>query len=100
MTNFQKKVLKLVSNIPRGKVSTYQFLAKKLGNKKLARAVGNALNKNQKLITIPCHRVVKSNGLVGGYKLGTARKIKLLDSEGIIIKKEKIVCLAECFYKF
>jgi len=83
MKNFKEKVFELVKKIPKGKVSTYSAVAKKLGNKNLARAVGNALNSNENLIIIPCHRVVKSNREVGGYKLGRKKKIGLLKDEGV-----------------
>lgn len=91
MTEFEQKVLKLVSLIPKGKVTTYQILALKLGNKNLARAVGNALPKNPRLIEIPCHRVVKSNGQLGFYVRGLAKKQILLQNEGIKIKGLKIL---------
>lgn len=82
-TPFQQKVLKAVAKIPKGKVLTYKQVAHQLGNIKLARAVGQALSKNQHAPLIPCHRVVASNGL-GGYsaKGGLKGKIKLLKSEG------------------
>ncbi|MCX6740126.1 MAG: MGMT family protein [Candidatus Parcubacteria bacterium] len=100
MTEFEKNVFNLVKKIPKGKVATYQILAKKLGNIKLARAVGNALPKNSHFIIIPCHRVVKTSGKVGNYVLGVAKKIKLLHNEGIRIKRGKIADLAKCLYYF
>lgn len=100
MSNFQERIYKLVKKIPRGKVTTYKLIALKLGNKNLARAVGNALNKNQNLAVISCHRVIKSNGECGGYKLGLARKIKSLKNEGIIMKKGKIISLTKYLYNF
>ena len=82
-TPFQQRVYKVISKIPAGKVWTYAEVAKKLGNPHLARAVGNALGKNQDAPDIPCHRVVASNGL-GGYSApgGLKKKIKLLKQEG------------------
>lgn len=60
---------------------SYQEVAKKLGNKNLARAVGNALNKNRDP-QIPCHRVIKKDGKVGGFNRGKKQKIILLRKEG------------------
>lgn len=62
MTDFELKVYKLTEQIPKGKVSTYGEIARALGNKGLARAVGNALHKNPYEGVVPCHRVVSSSG--------------------------------------
>ncbi|OYT34350.1 MAG: cysteine methyltransferase [Candidatus Aenigmarchaeota archaeon ex4484_52] len=91
MGDFISKVLKIVKKIPKGKTTTYKKIAIKLGNPNLARAVGNALNKNPNPIKIPCHRVVRSNGFAGGYVSGTTRKIYLLKKEGIEFEGEKIL---------
>ena len=88
-TKFEQNVYKLCKKIPKGRVSTYGAIANALGNK-CARAVGNALNKNPYAPVVPCHRVVKSNGEVGGFASGTKNKIKLLKKEGIEIKGNKI----------
>ncbi|MBX4188142.1 MAG: MGMT family protein [Candidatus Doudnabacteria bacterium] len=82
-TPFQQIVLKTICKIPKGKVWTYKQVAVKMGNKKWARAVGQALSKNQDAPNVPCHRVVASNGL-GGYsaKGGLKEKVKLLKKEG------------------
>ncbi|MDX9893395.1 MAG: MGMT family protein [Patescibacteria group bacterium] len=82
-TDFANQILKLVAQIPPGQVTTYRILAVASGHHHSARAVGNALNKNPELIKIPCHRVVRSDGLVGNYRLGRTEKIKLLQAEGI-----------------
>tara|TARA_B100001123_G_C15177729_1_gene974055 strand:+ start:660 stop:950 length:291 start_codon:yes stop_codon:yes gene_type:complete len=82
-TNFQIKVWNELKKIPKGKTKTYKEIAIKIGFPKAARAVGNACRKNPYPIKIPCHRVIKSNGTLGGY-LGYAdfiRKKKLLDRE-------------------
>jgi len=89
-SEFEKKVYNIVKKIPEGKVATYGQIAKILGNKYYARAVGNALNKNPYPIIIPCHRVIKSNGEIGGFKKGIHEKIKLLKKENIEIKNNKI----------
>ncbi|MHA1270997.1 MAG: MGMT family protein [Candidatus Helarchaeota archaeon] len=89
-SNFEKKVYEITQRIPEGKVSTYGQIARIIGNIKYARAVGNALNKNPYFITIPCHRVVKSNGEVGGFAKGTEVKVKLLKKENIKITNNRI----------
>lgn len=81
MLTFSQKVYKVVKKIPKGKVLTYKEVAKRVGNEKASRAVGNILNKNFDK-EIPCHRVVRSDGKVGGYNRGFKNKIKILKSEG------------------
>jgi methylated-DNA-[protein]-cysteine S-methyltransferase len=90
MSEFQDRVLKRVAMIPKGKVTTYKELARAMGNPQAYRAVANALARNPFPIKIPCHRVVRSNGEVGGYRLGVRRKINLLVQEGIKIENGKI----------
>ena len=83
LSNFMKKVFEIVSRIPKGCVATYGQIASILGNKNYARAVGNALNKNPSPILIPCHRVIRSDGKIGGFASGVKSKIALLSNEGI-----------------
>lgn len=90
MTEFQKRVYEMVKKIPAGKVLTYKQIAVKLGNRGLARAVGNVLNKNKNPM-VPCHRVIRSDGRIGGYREGSLQKIKILKKEGIKISKNKIL---------
>lgn len=78
MTELEKKVLKEVLKIPLGEVRTYKWIAKKIGKPKAVRAVGNALRKNPYPFVIPCHRVVRSDGKLGGYSLGEELKKELL----------------------
>jgi methylated-DNA-[protein]-cysteine S-methyltransferase len=80
-TPFEQKVYKAILKIPRGETKSYQWVAEKIGHPKAARAVGNALNKNPYTIIIPCHRVVRSDGSLGGYSGGLALKNKLLAEE-------------------
>jgi methylated-DNA-[protein]-cysteine S-methyltransferase len=87
--SFDQKCYKLLKKIPKGKVTTYKEIADAIGTKAY-RAVGNAMKKNKNPIVIPCHRVVKSNGEIGGYSKGISKKIKLLKKEGIEIKNHKI----------
>ena len=89
LTKFQKRVYQVVKKIPRGQVLTYKEVAVKLGNRKLARAVGHALNKNCDA-KIPCHRVIRSDGKIGGFRRGSFAKIKILRREGVKIKGNKI----------
>ncbi|MBI2065783.1 MAG: MGMT family protein [Candidatus Zambryskibacteria bacterium] len=79
--NFREKVYEVVKKIPRGKVLTYKEVAKRAGKPKAYRAVGNILNKNTDP-KVPCHRVIRSDGEVGGYNRGRNLKIKLLKREG------------------
>ncbi len=72
-----------LSKIPPGKVSTYGDIAKALGHPKAARAVGRIIANNPNPISIPCHRVVKSNGEIGGFAYGEQRKREILEKEGI-----------------
>ena len=90
MAKFQASVLELVSKVPKGRVTTYKELARALGRPRAYRAVANTLAKNPSLIKIPCHRVVRSDGEVGGYKLGKRRKAKLLVQEGVEIRNGRI----------
>jgi len=96
-TSFERRVYAIVRKIPRGQVRSYQWVATRLGNPQLARAVGNALNRNpwpfpknvrtsarQHVRTrVPCHRVIRSDGTLGGYAKGTTRKRVLLHREGV-----------------
>jgi len=77
---FKQKVLEVVSYIPAGSVMSYKEVARRAGNKKAARAVGNILNKNHDK-NIPCHRVARADGKIGGYNRGVSQKKKLLQSE-------------------
>lgn len=90
MKQFQSRVLELTSRIPSGKVTTYAEIARSTGKPKAYRAVANALARNPYPIKIPCHRVVRSDGDVGGYASGTKMKVKLLASEGVEIKGNKV----------
>ena len=85
-----QSVYNLVSNIPPGKVATYGQLASSVGNPWAARGIGKILNKNPRPIIVPCHRVVCSDGHIGGYMYGKERKISLLLNEGIPIVNDLI----------
>lgn len=79
---FQDKVLRKLQEVPRGAVVSYQALGAAAGAPKGARAVGNAMHNNPVPIYVPCHRVIASNGGLGGYGGGLSRKLRLLRSEG------------------
>lgn len=90
-SEFSNGVYAVVKKIPKGKVMTYKEVAIAIGRPVAYRAVGNALNKSASWRTkIPCHRVICSNKKVGGYRLGTANKIKILEKERVKIKNEKV----------
>jgi methylated-DNA-[protein]-cysteine S-methyltransferase len=80
-TDFQKAVWKQLQSIPYGKTWSYQELAERVGNPKAVRAVGSANGKNPISIFIPCHRVVRLSGELGGYAGGIGNKALLLDLE-------------------
>jgi methylated-DNA-[protein]-cysteine S-methyltransferase len=82
---FQKKVLDRLQDVPRGAVISYQALGVAAGSARSARAVGNALHNNPVPIYVPCHRVVLSDGRIGGYGGGVPRKLQLLRSEGFAV---------------
>lgn len=99
--NFGQRVLNLVKKIPRGKVTTYKEIGRKLGRRgQVYRAVGRALNANKCPVVIPCHRVVTSDGTLGGYSGGIKKKIKLLRKEGIDIEKNKVMNFEKRMFKF
>jgi methylated-DNA-[protein]-cysteine S-methyltransferase len=81
LSPFTRAVLKITAEIPYGEVRSYRWIAEKLGKPGASRAVGNALAKNPIPIIIPCHRVVRSDGTIGGFALGTGWKRRLLELE-------------------
>lgn len=100
-TPFEVKVYKACARIPKGKVATYAWIAKAIGQPGAARAVGNALNKNphgfcdprskaSAVKRVPCHRVIASDGSIGGFAHGTKRKIQLLKREGVTLSNGKV----------
>ena len=82
-TEFQQLVLRAEHRIPRGSISTYQLIAKYLGKRNGARAVGNALANNPFPLIVPCHRAIRSDRHLGGYQGGLEMKRALLEKEGI-----------------
>lgn len=98
--NLDKKIYKKLLEVPKGKITTYGELAKAVGLKNGQRAVGKIMNKNPYPVIIPCHRVVKSDGRVGGYAYGEEIKSDMLTREGIVIKNGKIFDLENKIYRF
>lgn len=86
-TPFQRQVLKAVQNIPYGQTRSYRQIAETIGRPAAARAVGNAVGKNRLLLVVPCHRVIKQDGTLGGFGATPAWKEKLLNIEGVTVKK-------------
>jgi len=92
------KVFKLLRKIPEGKITTYKEIGLKLNLN--PRKVGRILSENEDLENIKCYKVVKSDGKVGGYKLGIKEKIKRLEKEGIKVENGKIVDFWKKLFKF
>jgi methylated-DNA-[protein]-cysteine S-methyltransferase len=76
-------VYDIVTQIPEGKVTTYGDIARALGHPRASRVIGRILNKNPNPLVTPCHRVIKSDGNIGGYAFGKVRKKELLKKEGL-----------------
>ncbi len=98
---FQEKVYSVLTKVPRGKVTTYKEIGKALGKDgNVYRAIGQALNKNPYAPAVPCHRVVCSDGSLGGFAHGSAAKKKLLAAEGISVVAGKIVGFEKKVWRF
>ncbi len=83
LTEFQKSVYRVLLRIPSGSVRSYKWVAGAIGRPKAFRAVGNALNKNPYPVIVPCHRVIRLNGSLGGFASGLKAKKSLLEKEGV-----------------
>lgn len=83
MTSFTETVLEVVRHIPKGKTLTYKEVAERAGRPGAYRAVGTILSKNYRP-GVPCHRVIRSDGVLGEYNRGRERKRRLLEEEGAI----------------
>lgn len=98
--NLEQEIYKKLLKVPKGQITTYGELAKAVGLKNGQRAVGKIMNKNPYPVIIPCHRVVMSDGKVGGYAYGEHIKAKMLNDEGIEIKDGKILDWENRVYRF
>jgi methylated-DNA-[protein]-cysteine S-methyltransferase len=99
MTINSQKLYELLKEIPQGQVTTYKELAKKLKTKGY-RAVGQIVGANPDAPKVPCHRVVRSDGGLGGYAFGLKKKIEILALEGIKVVDGKVVDFTKKLYKF
>lgn len=97
---FSTGVYALLRQIPRGKVASYADIAHALGRPRAARAVGNACNRNPDSPVVPCHRVVASDGSLGGYAFGLDEKIRLLKKEGVLVKDNRVVDFERVRHRF
>lgn len=88
-TDFQKQVWDTIQRIPYGEVCSYKWIAEQIGKPKAVRAVGSAVGANPVSILNPCHRVIRSNGALGGYGGGLKRKRRLLALEGHPVEQLK-----------
>lgn len=100
ITFFENLVYEATKKIPKGRVSTYSSIASYIGRPKAARAVGNALNKNPYAPQVPCHRVLKSDGSLGGFSFGSKAKIAILKKEGVVIVSNRVVGFKDILFDF
>ncbi len=84
-TSFQRRIFARLMKIPYGRIVSYGDIADELGEPGAARAVGQAVGANPLPIVVPCHRVVRSDGKLGGYSGGLRRKVMLLGIEGVTV---------------
>jgi methylated-DNA-[protein]-cysteine S-methyltransferase len=98
--SLEQQVYKKLTEVPQGKITTYGDLAKAVGLKNGQRVIGQIMKKNPYPGIIPCHRVVKSDGRVGGYAYGADVKTNMLRKEGIQIQNGKILDWNKKFHKF
>jgi len=100
LSNFEQKVIEKMKEIPRGKVTTYGLLARAIRKPKAVRAVGNAVGKNPFAPRIPCHRVVRVDGTIGGYTGGVRTKVGLLKKEGVMVQKGRVANFNSKLFEF
>ncbi len=89
--SYCESVYAVVGQVPRGRVTTYRLIASALGNPRGCRAAGNALNRNPDPVGVPCYRVVKSDGTLGGYNGGLPEKIRRLRADGIEVRDNRVL---------
>jgi AraC family transcriptional regulator of adaptative response/methylated-DNA-[protein]-cysteine methyltransferase len=88
---FQLKVWEALLKVPMGKLTNYRSLARQMGRPKASRAVGSALGKNAIAFLIPCHRVIRETGALGGYRWGLERKTAMLSWEACRVLQKTTV---------
>lgn len=96
---FEEKVWRACARVPRGRVTTYAEIARAIHAPRAARAVGNALNASPGMPRVPCQRVVKASGELGGFARGSAKKKKLLKREGVKVIRGKLKDFRKKFYR-
>ena len=102
--NFTTRVYQLCAKVPRGKVTTYREIARAMRTTAY-RAIGQALRRNPYAPKVPCHRVVASDGSIGGFKGRTSgpsirEKIRMLEREGITFAKHRVADFSKRLYRF
>ena len=97
--SFKQQCYELLKQIPEGKVTTYSEIARAMDSRAW-RAVGTAMAQNKELITIPCHRVVRTDGSIGQYALGMEAKAELLRSEGVVVNGGRVANLSLYMHRF
>jgi len=97
--SFSERCYELLKKVPKGKVTTYGEIARALGTRAY-RAVGTAMNKNPHAPKVPCHRVVCSDGKIGGFAFGVKKKISMLKKEEVFIHKGKIQEFKKKLFRF
>lgn len=98
--NLSQQVYKKLLEVPEGSVTTYLELSKAVGLKNGQRVIGQIMKNNPFPAIVPCHRVVKSDGKIGGYAYGQNVKANMLKKEGIKIQNGKILDWNKTFYQF
>ena len=96
----EERIYKKLLQVPYGKITTYGELSRSVGLKNGQRIVGQIMKKNPFPVIVPCHRVVKSDGTIGGYAYGTERKKHMLSNEGLKINNDKILDFKKNLFYF
>lgn len=99
-SDFEKMIWEILKKIPKGKVTSYSEIARFAGKRLAWRAVGNAVGKNPFAPRVPCHRVIRKDGSLGGYSGGISKKIQLLKKEGIEVINGKVACFLDKYHSF
>ena len=98
--NIEEKIYRKLIQVPSGYVTTYGELAKAINLKNGQRVIGQIMKKNPFPVIVPCHRVVKSDGTIGGYAYGTEIKKNMLTKEGLKINSNKILDFKDNLFRF
>jgi len=96
--SYDSIVYEVVKQVPRGRVTTYKLIAAAVGVPGSSRAVGNALGRNCDPDAVPCYRVVRSDGGVGGFRWGVEEKVRRLRRDGIVVECGRVVDMSSVVY--